>query len=136
MKVLQVKAVKENLSQVQEFIMDQLEPFGIPMDIQFQIDMAVEEIFINIASYSYENEVGEATVTCSLSENPLSIEIQFLDNGVPFDPLAKEDADLSVEALEERTGGLGIYMVKQTMDSVSYSYVNGKNILTIGKKLE
>ena len=61
--------------------------------------------------------------------------IQFLDHGKPYDPLAKEDADTSPEALEAREGGLGILLVKKTMDDVQYVYEGGKNILTIQKKL-
>lgn len=136
MKSIQVEADVKNLAQVQEFIADELMKYDVSPKTQFQIDVAVEEIFINIASYSYENGVGQATINCSVNQNPLSVVIQFLDNGVPFDPLAKEDADLSEEAILERVGGLGIYMVKNTMDGVSYSYEDGKNILTIEKHLE
>ena len=68
-------------------------------------------------------------------EDPIRIEIQILDNGKPFDPLARGEVDLSEEAIDARMGGLGIHPVKETMDEVSYSYENGKNILTIKKNL-
>lgn len=136
MKSIQVEADVKNLSTVQEFIAEELMQYDVSPKVQFQIDVAVEEIFINIASYSYENGVGQATINCEINQSPLSVVIQFLDNGVPFDPLAKEDADLSEEAILERVGGLGIYMVKNTMDGVSYTYEDGKNILTIEKHLE
>ena len=61
--------------------------------------------------------------------------VQFLDGGVPFDPLAKADPDITPEAIMEREGGLGIFMVKKMMDDVSYVYENGKNTLTILKRL-
>ena len=133
MKTLTVPAELEQLQNVQDFISGELEAFDCPMKTQFQV--AVEEIFVNIVSYAYRPEVGEATVRCAVEEEPLQVTIQFLDHGKPFDPLAKEDADTSGEALEEREGGLGILMVKKSMDDVRYDYENGKNILTIRKRL-
>ena len=135
MKSLTVPAELERLQTVQDFIAEELESRDCPMKAQFQIEVAVEEIFVNIVSYAYRPEVGEATIRCAVEEEPLQVTIQFLDHGKPFDPLAKEDADTSGEALEEREGGLGILMVKKSMDDVRYDYENGKNILTIRKRL-
>ena len=100
-----------------------------------QIAVASEEIFVNISSYAYDPSIGPAEVRCEVLEDPLRVVIQFLDHGKPFDPLAKEDADTSEEALFSREGGLGILLVKETMDDVSYTYQDGKNILTIKKNL-
>ena len=136
MKTLTVPAELEQLQNVQDFIAEELEACGCPMKAQFQIEVAVEEIFVNIVSYAYRPEVGEATIRCAVEEEPLQVTIQFLDHGKPFDPLAKEDADTSGDALEEREGGLGILLVKKSMDDVRYAYENGKNILTIRKRLE
>ena len=136
MKTLTVPAELEQLQNVQDFIAEELEACGCPMKAQFQIEVAVEEIFVNIVSYAYRPEVGEATIRCAVEEEPLQVTIQFLDHGKPFDPLAKEDADTSGDALEEREGGLGILLVKKSMDDVRYDYENGKNILTIRKRLE
>ena len=135
MKTLTVPAELEQLQNVQDFISGELENCDCPMKAQFQIEMAVEEIFVNIVSYAYHPEAGEATIRCAVEEEPLQVTIQFLDHGKPFDPLAKKDADTSGEALEEREGGLGILMVKKSMDDVRYEYENGKNVLTIRKRL-
>lgn len=135
MKSLTVPAKKEYLDEVTEFVDTELEAFDCPIAAQMQIELAIEEIFVNIASYAYQPAEGEAEIRCEVQEEPLRVVIQFLDGGVPYDPLAKEDADTSVEALEAREGGLGILLVKKTMDDVSYVYENGKNILTILKKL-
>ncbi len=135
MKTLTVPAQPEQIEVVQEFISQELEKAGCDMKIQMQIEVAVEEIFVNIAHYAYDTHVGEATIRCEILENPLRTVIQFMDHGVPFDPLQKEDADTSPEALCEREGGLGILMVKKMMDGVSYFYEDGKNILTINKNL-
>ena len=135
MKHIIVPARPEELTKVQTFVDTELEALDCPPSAQFQIDLAVEEIFVNIASYAYRPEVGEAEIRVEVNDDPLWVVIQFLDHGKPFDPLAKEDADTSPEAIERRLGGLGILLVKRTMDSVTYAYENGRNVLTIEKKL-
>lgn len=135
MKSITVPAQKEELERVQSFIDEELEARDCPMRAQFQIDMAVEEIFVNISSYAYHPEIGEAEIDVEVAEEPLRVIITFLDHGKPFDPLAREDADTSEKALFSRVGGLGILMVKKSMDAVRYSYEDGKNILTIEKNL-
>lgn len=135
MKELIVEADRMNLSEVQAFIDEQLEEAGCPMLTQTTIDIAVEELFVNIASYAYCDGSGNAAVQVSVNEEPLSAEITFIDNGKQYDPLAKADPDITLSAKERKRGGLGIFMVKNTMDSVSYEYKDGKNILTIKKNL-
>ncbi|MBR2108729.1 MAG: ATP-binding protein [Ruminococcus sp.] len=135
MKELIVEADRMNLSEVQAFIDEQLEEAGCPMLTQTTIDIAVEELFVNIASYAYGDGSGNAAVQVSVNEEPLSAEITFIDNGKQYDPLAKADPDITLSAKERKRGGLGIFMVKNTMDSVSYEYKDGKNILTIKKNL-
>jgi len=135
MEHLIVPAKTEELDGVNEFVERQLEPFDCPMRTLFQLRLAIEEIFVNIASYAYAPREGEAEVRCAVLEDPLRVELQFLDGGTPFDPLAMEDADTSEEALLGREGGLGILLVKKTMDEVEYAYKDGKNVLTIRKNL-
>ena len=135
MDSMTVAAKTENLDAVVDFVEEELAPFECPMRTLLQLRLAIEEIFVNIASYAYAPVEGEAEVRCQVLEDPLRVVIQFLDSGQPFDPLAREDADTSEDALMSREGGLGILLVKNTMDDVQYSYENGKNILTISKKL-
>ena len=135
MKELIVEAKKENLTEVQAFVDEQLEEVGCPMAAQISIDIAVEELFVNIASYAYEHGEGVAVVQVTVHEEPLSVEITFIDNGKQYDPLAKADPDTTLSAKERKKGGLGIFMVKKSMDNVSYEYKDGKNILTIKKNL-
>ena len=135
MKSLTVPAKTECIDEINDFVGQELEAYDCPMNIQLQIELAIEEIFVNIASDAYHPVDGEAEIRCEVLQDPLRVVIQFLDGGKPYDPLAKEDADTSVEALEEREGGLGILLVKKTMDDVKYVYENGKNILTIQKNL-
>ena len=135
MKELTLAATLENIETVTDFVNEELEALECPMKVQMQIDIAIDELFGNIAHYAYNPEVGDATVRVEVSEDPLAVVITFIDNGVPYDPLAKDDPDTTLSAEERQIGGLGVYMVKKTMDDITYEYKNGQNILTIKKKL-
>lgn len=129
-------AEPEQLEPVQRFVEEQIERYDCSARVRFQLDVAVEEIFINIAKYAYRpGQAGQAAVRCCVGGDPLQVTIQFQDQGVPFNPLAKEDADITLSARERQIGGLGILMVKKSMDAVRYSYEDGKNILTIQKNI-
>ncbi|MCR4963514.1 MAG: anti-sigma factor antagonist [Firmicutes bacterium] len=132
---LELEAVAENLPEVQAFVDEHLEASGCPAKAQMQIGVAVEEIFINIANYAYKPDKGKATVRVEVSENPVVVSITFVDHGVPYDPLAKEDPDVTTAAADREIGGLGIFMTKNLMDDVSYAYRDGQNILTLKKSL-
>ena len=135
MKELTIAATVENIEVVTDFVNEQLEALDCPMKAQMQIDIAIDELFSNIAHYAYNPEVGDATVRVEVTEDPLAVVITFIDNGVPYDPLAKEDPDTTLSAEERKIGGLGIYMVKKSMDDVTYEYKDGQNILAIKKNL-
>lgn len=135
MKELKVKASIENLDRVISFIDEVLEQNDCAMKTQMQIDVAVEEIFVNIASYAYQPGEGDAIITIDILEGPVRAEITFIDSGVEYDPLKKEDPDVTLSAEERQIGGLGIFMVKKSMDDMVYNYVNGQNVLKIVKNL-
>lgn len=135
MKELEIEALTENLPQVLAFVDEQLEAADCPMKIQMQIDIAVEEIFVNIAHYAYAPNVGKAIVRVEMLPDPPSADITFIDSGIPYDPLAKADPDITLSAEERQIGGLGIFMVKKSMDDVKYEYLDGHNILTLKKGL-
>lgn len=135
MKELNIAATVENIETVTDFVNEQLEALDCPMKAQMQIDIAIDELFGNIAHYAYNPEVGYATVRVEVIEDPLAVVITFIDNGVPYDPLAKTDPDITLSAEEREIGGLGIYMVKKSMDDITYEYKAGQNILIIKKNL-
>ena len=135
MKELTIAAKIENIEAVTDFVNEQLEALDCPMKAQMQIDIAIDELFGNIAHYAYNPEIGKATVRVEVIEDPLAVTITFIDNGVPYDPLAKADPDTTLSAEERDIGGLGIYMVKKSMDDITYEYKDGQNILKIKKKL-
>lgn len=132
---LRTEAKTENLAQVLGFVDGCLEEAGCPMRTQLQIDVAVEELFVNIASYAYPEGAGEAVIAMEIAGDPPEAVIQFRDHGVFFDPLDKPDPDVTLPASERQIGGLGIYMVKQSMDDIAYRREDDRNILTIRKRL-
>ena len=135
MKELTVDAAIENIPAVTAFVEEQLEQVGCPMKAQMQIDIAIDELFSNIAQYAYTPKTGKATVRVEVTENPMAVVISFIDNGIPYDPLAKADPNVSLPADERQIGGLGIFLVKKTMDMVEYEFNNGQNILKIKKNI-
>ena len=135
MKELDITAVLENLDTVLQFVDTHLEQADCSPKIQMQIDLAVEEIFVNIANYAYHPETGPATVRVEVRPDGSAVTITFIDQGVPFDPLAKEDPDVTLPSEQRKVGGLGVFLVKQNMDDIQYEYLNGSNILTLKKEL-
>ena len=132
---LVIEALTENLDQVTAFVESRLEAIDCPMKVMMQIGVAVEEIFVNIAQYAYAPDKGSATVRVEVSEDPVAVVITFIDHGIPYDPLARTDPDVTLSAEEREIGGLGIFMTKKLMDDVTYEYKDGANILTMKKNL-
>ncbi len=132
MKELIVDATIDNLTEVSEFIDAYLEEIMCPMKAQLSIDVVVEEIYVNIAHYAYPGSSGKAVIRADGTDE---VRITFIDEGIPFDPLAKADPDVTLSAEERQIGGLGIFMVKKMMDDVIYERKDGKNILTCVKNI-
>ena len=122
------------LDQVLEFVNRKLEEAECPMKTQMQIDIAVEEMFVNIASYAYKPGTGKATIQVRADGKTRTARITLIDSGVPFDPLMKPDPDVTLTAEQRGIGGLGIYMVKKSMDFVTYFRKNEQNTFTMVKK--
>ncbi len=135
MKELTIPATVENIEKVTEFVNGQLEEINCPIKAKMQIDIAIDELFGNIAHYAYKPETGTATVRVEVTEAPISVIVTFIDHGIPYDPLKKDDPDVTLSAEERAIGGLGIFMVKKTMDEITYEYKDGQNILSIRKDL-
>lgn len=135
MNQLTLPATIDNIPTVVDFVNQQLELFDCPMNVQVKIELAVDEIFCNIASYAYAPGTGDATISVDLEENPRAVIITFIDRGIPYNPLEKDDPDVTLSAQERKIGGLGIYLVKKSMDDVIYEYTDGQNILHLKKYL-
>lgn len=128
-------AVKESHEAVLAFVNEALSTVPYEERSRKQINMAVDEIFINIVEYAYGEEAGDMTLSLSFPEEGRDLELTFMDNGEPYNPLSQEEPDVTLSGRERRTGGLGIFLVKKTMDDMRYEYRDGKNLLTIRKKL-
>ena len=122
----------EHLERVQTFVADRIGE-DCPIKTQMQLDLAVEEIFVNIASYAYAPGEGEAALRVERSDEPRAVTLTFRDCGVPYDPLTREDPDVSSLAEDRQIGGLGVFLTKQVMDEVRYEYKDGQNVLTMKK---
>ena len=126
----------EDIPAVTEFIETELEKIGCPMKMITQINVAIDEIYSNIVKYGYPHNNGPVTVKFLEKEDPHRVYVRFADQGVPYNPLMYQDPDITLSAEERSIGGLGIFMVKKTMDDIKYKYENGENVLTIMKRLE
>lgn len=135
MKELEVRADGDELSTVIKFVDELIEEVGCSPKTQMQIELSVEEIFVNIANYAYTPGTGNALIRVDISGDPPTAEITFVDQGRQYDPLAKEDPDVTLSAKERGIGGLGIFLTKKSMDEVSYAYRDGSNIFTMKKVL-
>ena len=131
MKEIILEAKVEKLDELLSCIDKELEDAGCTMKAQMQIDIAVEEIFVNIAHYAYESGDGKAVIQIETDKSASKAAFTFIDEGKPYNPLEKEDPDVTLPAEERPIGGLGIYIVKKTMDEVTYKFEDGKNILKI-----
>lgn len=148
-KDLTVEAATENFPAVAAFLTQELQTAGCPEKTSKQIRIAAEELFVNIALYAYENlETSEGGYRDKNGvRNPVYIKLRitdarskaaitFMDKGIPFDPLATKDPNVTLKAKDRKIGGLGIYLTKKLMDTVRYRYKDGKNMLTITKSLK
>ncbi len=135
MKQMKTKARRAQLESVLMFLEEELSSIQHNTKNKIQLFIAVEELFVNIASYAYYPAEGDAEIDIDTDNENNFVYITFIDSGKPYNPLKREDPDVTLSAKERKIGGLGIYMVKKSMDDMSYEYKNGCNILKIGKKM-
>ena len=133
MEQITVEATLENLQTVIDFATEQLEARECPMKTSMQLELVIEEIFVNISSYAYHPEIGSATFCMEFVENPDAVLMTFIDGGKPYNPLERDDPDTTLELEERDIGGLGIFLVKKNVDEINYEYADGKNILRMKK---
>ena len=132
---LELEALREYTEEVQAFVEERLASCACTPKTLMQIAVSVEEIYVNIANYAYKPGTGMARIRAEVSGDPPCLTLVFMDRGTPYNPLAREDPDVTLAAEDRKIGGLGIYMTKVFMDEESYAYVGGQNILTLKKNL-
>lgn len=136
MKELTIRAKTENLEKVQEFVREELKRCNVSARSRMKVELVVEELFVNIASYAYPSGEGDATVQVEVDVPAKSVSITFIDSGIPYNPVEKEDPDITLSAEERTLGGLGIFLAKQSTNEMKYQYEDNRNILTITKEVE
>ena len=135
MPKITLPAVVENIDAATDFINEILENAGCTLRTQMQLDVALDELMSNVARYAYAPGEGDITVSLEILHEPLRAVLTLADHGVPYDPLKKDDPDVTLSAEDREIGGLGIFIVKKSMDEMTYSYEDGQNIVTIVKLL-
>lgn len=135
MEEITLTASVDRIREAVNFVNDILERIGCSERSRIQIDVAIDEIFGNIARYAYKPDTGSATVRVETEDAPRCVAITFIDRGRPFDPLTSKEPDLTKPVKERKIGGAGLYLVKKTMDDISYCFKDGQNILTIRKNI-
>ena len=128
-------ATVENIGKITAFVEGRMEEKDCPLKQIMQVSMAVDEVMANVAMYAYAPGTGDVTVAVDFDDGSRTVSITFIDRGVAFDPLAKEDPDVTLPAEQRKIGGLGIFLVKKTMDDVAYRREGDKNVLCIKKKV-
>ena len=130
-----VNADVNELQRVLNFVEGCVQEIDCSPKALMQINVAVEEIFVNIAHYAYFGKIGEAVIEVEIDDEPKTVTITFIDRGVKYDPLAKPDPDVTLSAMDRQIGGLGIFMTKKFMDKLSYEYRDGQNVFAMKKNL-
>ena len=130
---LKIEAKKENFEKVLAFVDEALEKAGVPYEVQLSVEMAIEEIYLNIVYYAYAQKDGDAIILADINEKDKILTLTFIDEGPEYNPLLKEDPDTTMDIMDRPIGDLGILMVKKMMDDVAYCRENGENHLTIKK---
>ena len=132
---LVIEAVVDNLDDVNLFVHKSIEQFEVSKRTLMQLDLVIEEIFVNVASYAYAPNTGSVKILIEVKEEPLTVSLTFIDSGVPYNPLEKSDPDINLSVDDRQIGGLGIFLTKNLVDDISYKFIDGQNILQLTKSL-
>ena len=135
MATVTVPAQTEQLGQLTELLHQQLEGTSCPSKTVLALELVLEEAFVNIATHAYTQAGGRVSFSCQVDKQLGLVTLCFKDQGVPFDPLIRLEPDITLSAAERPIGGLGIYLIKKTMDKCNYAYNQGYNILTLTKRI-
>ena len=127
--------IKERSSEIVSFLMASPDMPKDP-DLRFKIELSIEEAVENVVQYAYEGGIGWLEAGTKLDDESLILTIELRDAGTPFNPLEKADPDVTLTANERPIGGLGIYLCKNMMDSISYRYEDGNNVLVMKKQIK
>ena len=124
----------QEVPQLNVFVDEVCEQVDFDMSTTLKLNLAIEEAVVNVMNYAYPaGEKGDVDIEAMINDEYLVFVIS--DSGTPFDPTAKAEVDTTLSAEERGIGGLGIHLIRQIMDTINYERVEGKNVLTLRKKL-
>lgn len=136
-KSITVPSKADRLYEVQDFVNSCLSGSGASEKVVLQLQLVVEEIFINIANYAYRPPgSGDVDISCTVEEDVMKVTLRFVDRGPEFDPLKRPDPDVGADPADRPIGGLGIFLVKNNVDGIAYRRDGDKNILTVEKRID
>ena len=125
------------LPNVISFVENELKKYEFSFKIISQLNLVVEELFVNVASYAYKDKNdGKCKITIDYDKDKQEVKLSMEDNGIKFNPLEKEDSDTTLSVEDRPIGGLGILLVKKNMDNIEYKYEDNKNILILSKNVK
>jgi len=129
METILLPASMESLEICRSFVMGKLQQLHVGQELEFKVELVLEEVLTNVIHYAYPEEAGEMEVVCTIGDNQ-DFCFRVTDWGIPFNPLERPDPELSQDISERQIGGLGIYLVRHLVDELSYERHEGKNTLT------
>ena len=132
---LLIEAVVDNLDDVNLFVHKFIEQVEVSKRTLMQLDLIVEEIFVNISNYAYAPNIGLVKILLNIETTPLAILLTFIDSGIPYNPLEKSDPNVHLSIDDRQIGGLGIFITKNLVNDISYRFVDGQNVLQLTKSL-
>ncbi|MBQ7202799.1 MAG: ATP-binding protein [Eubacterium sp.] len=136
MRIIKLPAQLDSIGKATNIMNEMLEEADCSPQVQMQLEIVLDELMSNVARYAYPSKDGDITVSIDVVENPKRVVIILADSGIPYNPLEREDPDITLSAEERKIGGLGIYIVKKYMDEITYTYQDNQNILTLVKRLD
>ncbi len=135
LKIFSVDSNKHIADEVVNSIMDDYKECLFSEKLKFQINLIIDELFGNISRYAFEKQCGRVNIVTWIEKDPLRFIVKFVDNGTPFNPLEAENPNTKTPLEERKIGGLGIYIIKNMVDTMEYKYIHGCNVLIVTKEL-
>ena len=135
---MRIPATKESMNQILSMVSGDMEKTHCQTKQIYKMEIAIEELFVNIVNYAYPDADGDIEVLYDLSDqgDTVQLDLTLMDTGIPYNPLEEKEPDITLGAEERKAGGLGIFLAKKFMDSISYEYKEGYNCLSVSKKVE
>ncbi|MDY0189237.1 MAG: ATP-binding protein [Desulfuromonas sp.] len=132
---IRVAAELASLERLQSFVRTQAQALGLAEENYLKLEFVTEELVVNVVSYAYPDQSGEVELECMTQQDPAMFCVTIRDWGRAFNPLEQDAPNIQLSCEEREVGGLGIFLIGEMADSISYQYRDGANELTFGFKM-